>query len=112
MAYQVRFLDPANVDLQEIKDYLDREAAREVRKAFVLQLFQQLETAKNFPESNAVYLGCPAYRRMVIKNFPYCLFYKIDQENKMINIYRVLHTARDISRLISGSDLLCSDGNI
>ncbi len=99
--YRARFLDPARAELREIKDYLNREASPEIRKAFAEQLSKQLETAKDFPEINAIYPGNTEYHRMVINNYPYCAYYKIDHESKTIDIYRVLHTSRDSERLVS-----------
>lgn len=99
--YRVRFLDPAKAELGEIKGYLNREAPPDVRKAFAEQLSRQLETAKDFPDINAIYPGNTEYHRMVISNHPYCAYYKIDHKNKTIDIYRVLHTSRDNERLMS-----------
>lgn len=107
--YTVNILDTAGEDLKEIKSYLNRNASPKVRKAFAGQLDKQLSLTENFPDAGAVYQKNPEYQRLVVHKYPYCAYYKVDHENKTIDVYRILHTSRDVERIMSQEKALDQD---
>ncbi|ATW26661.1 type II toxin-antitoxin system RelE/ParE family toxin [Candidatus Formimonas warabiya] len=97
--YRVELLPAAYLDLDEIFDYIMAEnphAANEILES----IMQSLERLENYPHSGAPLLDRSLKKfsfRMVIID-PYIAFYRFI--GNQVIVYRILHGARNYSRLL------------
>ena len=97
MAYEVKLLDIAEKDIDEICQYLSQFYPGTSGR-FLNALEKDLENASHNPNMFPKYEYNKEYRKMVTNDF--LTFYKIDEENNRVCIYRILHGKRDISTII------------
>ena len=96
--YRVIIMEPAEIDLGEIARYISEElnapiAARNtvlaIRKAIATLTF----SPQGLPKVRDDCLAAQGYRWVGIKN--YMAFYTIDEQNKVVNVERILYGRRD-----------------
>ncbi|MBN2009410.1 type II toxin-antitoxin system RelE/ParE family toxin [candidate division KSB1 bacterium] len=100
--YEVRYSNPANVDLENIITYLKKHSTRAAHN-----LIEQLEKTAlqltQFPRSGALSidesLKEKGYRIIGLK-YRFLLFYTIDETDKIVWIKRVLHCSRDLANIL------------
>jgi addiction module RelE/StbE family toxin len=97
MGYKLRYLDLAKIDVKEIKEYLTQFYPSTPAK-FLTALKEKITSLSDMPYRYEAYADNPAYRKLSV--YDYLVFYKVDEENKVVKIHRVLHGARDISRYL------------
>jgi plasmid stabilization system protein ParE len=99
LSYQVRVLRRAARDLEELRNYLDREAPLESDRV-VTGLVNAIEGLNAFPRRGAVprddRLRKLGYR--FLQRAPYLVFYKIGRQ--VVRVHRVLHGRRSWGRLL------------
>jgi len=98
MKYKVVYLPEARADAEEIRRYLSQYYQSTVQKFFTL-LKQAIARLKANPLICERYDKRPAYRRMVVGD--YLVFYKVAENEKKVEIHRILHANRDIGRYLS-----------
>jgi len=96
MKYGFRFLQLAQNDLHDVIDYLAQYSLKSAQD-FLDELDKRLLRVREFPKSCEIYRHNSTLRRLIIDN--YLIFYEADEENKVINIYRILHSARNIEKI-------------
>jgi len=88
----VVFLPVANLDILGIDDALKDYPNKAKR------LFQELERKITDLEDNPymwpVYQARPEYRRMILED--HLLFYKVDEDEQKVRIYRILYAKMNI----------------
>jgi toxin ParE1/3/4 len=87
----------ARRDLDDIWDYLAREAGLEIADAVIARLFEAMYRAADRPflfRQRPEYTGAP--RQITV--FRYAIFYEPLPEEDGIFVWRVLHGVRDIPR--------------
>jgi len=95
MKYRFQFLQLAQIDLQDVIDYLAQysiDAAQE----FLDELDKRLLQVCHFPKSCEVYCHNPTLRRLVIDK--YLVFYEANEKSQVISVYRILHSSRNIGK--------------
>ena len=97
MKYIIVFLPEAMEDSKDIRQYLSQYYESTVRNFFTL-LKKRTDSLKSNPYIAQTYPERPSYRRMVVDD--YLVFYKVDEDKKLIEIHRILHGSRDIGRFI------------
>ena len=110
MKYSVRFSPFAKEDKEEIKTYLSRFYPETPRR-FTALLKKHIANLKDNPYVNPEYPepsaeakgrgsppGNPNYRRMLVGN--YIVFYKINDAEKQIDIYRILSASWDLPKYL------------
>ena len=97
MKYTVRFSIFAKEDKDEIKTYLSKFYPGTPRR-FTDLLKKQINNLKDNPIMYPEYPENPAYRRMSVSN--YIVFYKVNDERKQIDIYRILRAAWDLPKYL------------
>ncbi|GHV87168.1 hypothetical protein AGMMS50255_4640 [Spirochaetia bacterium] len=97
MKYKIVYLELAREDVREIKAYLAQFYPSTPVK-FLSALKKQIENLTDNPYMYEAYADNPSYRRMVVSD--YLVFYKVNDEKRIIAIHRVLHGARDIAKYI------------
>jgi len=94
MKYKSVYLPLANRDIIRI----DRALSEYPEKA--TRIFKEIEKKvtdlENMPYIWPVYQAKPDYRRMVLED--HLLFYKVDEDDHKIRIYRILYNRMDVSK--------------
>ena len=91
MDYKILYLPIAEQDLQEIAEYLSNFYPSTLKK-FIDNFDDNIRLLQTNP-----CLGMPyhQYRKLVLTGTDYLVFYKVDETESAVKIYRVLHGARD-----------------
>jgi len=95
MEYDVKFLPTADQNLIEIDDYLSQFYPSTAAKFFE-KLDKKLLLLKEQPFIGAKYIPNPKYRKLNVGD--YLAFYTVDEENRKIEIYRILHGSWDMEQ--------------
>ena len=103
MAYEVKLLSLAENDLDEICQYLAQFypgtlGTHCVPGRFLDAIEKDIENIRLNPKMFPKYEYNREYRKLVTGDF--LVFYKIDEENNMARIYRILHGKRNISTIL------------
>ena len=101
MAYEIRLLDLAERDLNEICLYFSQFYPGTAGK-FLDTLEKDFDYLALNPKMYPKYEYNTEYRKMGTGN--YLVFYKIDEENSRVNVYRILHEKRNISTILAKLD--------
>jgi len=96
--YDVVFMDLAYEDYDGISEYLSQFYPLTPER-FLTELEKCTAVLQNTPHAFEVYEPCPQYRKMVVRE--YLVFYKVFDENRRVEIHRILHGARNIREVIS-----------
>jgi addiction module RelE/StbE family toxin len=97
MRYTIRYLHLAKTDVKEIQNYLSQFSPSASAK-FLADLKEKITNMASMPGMYEAYHDNPSYRRMVVSN--YLVFYKVDDIKQTVEIHRILHGARDLSRYL------------
>ena len=101
MKFKIRFSPFAKEDKNEIKTYLSKFYPGTPRR-FTSLLKKQINNLKENPFMYSEYLENTNYRRMPVGN--YLVFYKVDDIEKQISIYRILRASWDLPKYIQGGE--------
>ena len=97
MMYKIKYLPLAVQDLNEIARYLSGfypNTASRVLK----ELREKITKLGATPKMCEVYRLDPAYRRLVVDQ--YLVFYRVNDENKIVEIHRVLRGAWNLPQYL------------
>ena len=97
MKYELIFLPQARTDAEEVRKYLSQYYAGTAGRFFAL-LKKRISTLKTNPFICEQYHERPSYRKMVVND--YLVFYKVNDDQKRVEIHRILHGSRDIDRFL------------
>ena len=92
MKYKVIYLPIANRDIIKIDDALTKYPNK--AKRIFKEMDSKVTNLKEMPYMWPVYQAKAEYRRMVLED--HLLFYKVDDDEYKIRIYRVLYDKMDI----------------
>lgn len=90
---RVRLLDEAQADLRQIYTWIAEDSPASARKV-AASIRQQVLGLADFPLVAPVYEEAPGCRRLVLLPYPYAAFYRVNQRAGVVEVLRVLHTAR------------------
>jgi plasmid stabilization system protein ParE len=91
--YSVKLLGMAEDDFDEICEYLSRFYPGTVGR-FLEDLEESFDRVAYNPRMYQPYEWDKEYRRIVIGD--YLAFYKVDDDEKRVDVYRILHGKRNI----------------
>ena len=97
VSYGVKFLDEAGKDFEEILEYLSQFYPSSPSK-FIHALGEKLSLLKENPYMYEAYFDHPMFRRAIAAG--YLVFYRVDENTKMVEIYRILHETRDVKSFL------------
>ena len=97
MKYTVRFSPFAKEDKKHIKTYLSKFYPETPRR-FSASLKRHIINLKDNPYIYPEYLENTDYRHMFVSN--YIVFYKVNEEEKQIDIYRILRASWDLPKYL------------
>ena len=97
MNYTVRFSPFAKEDKKDIKTYLAKFYPETPRR-FAALLKEHINNLKDNPYMYSEYPENTDYRRMLVGN--YMVFYKVNDAEKHIDIYRILRASWDLPKYL------------
>ena len=97
MAYEVKLLDLAESDLDEICRYLSQFYPGTPSR-FLDALEKDFDNISINPKMFPKYEYNSEYRKMATSDF--LVFYKIDDKNSQVYIYRILHGKRSVGTIL------------
>jgi plasmid stabilization system protein ParE len=97
MAYEVEYLPRARETLDDIVGYLSQFYPNTPKK-FLIGMDQIVHNLTENPNTYPVYSPKPGYHKAVVGK--YIVFYTIDDENKRVEISRILRGSWDIKKYI------------
>lgn len=96
--YTTRILPLARDDLRETKSYLSRFYPKTASKVLG-ELKAKINKLSENPLIYEKYTDDPFYRRMIVSN--YLVFYHINEDQRIIEVHRVLRGAWDIRQYLN-----------
>ena len=96
--YRLKYLPSALLDILEIEDYLF-ELDPDVSEKFTDAIKAHTSTLAEHPYMCQVFEDNIYFRSMPLP-YNYRMFYHIDEVLKVIKVHRVLHSARNLERLL------------
>jgi len=101
--YQLEFLPIAKQDMIEIVHYISHELHNPMAaENLAVDMITAAENLTEFPYINAIHQSIKPlkkeYRKLIVKN--YIMFYRIDEEEKLVTIVRVVYARRDYEKLL------------
>ena len=92
--YKLEYLPSAQTDILEIDTYLYEHSPAASDKFFnSIEILE--ENLVRHPFMYPIYENDPYFRHMTLP-YRYRLFYHVDEDAKIIKIYRILHGMRDV----------------
>jgi toxin ParE1/3/4 len=92
MSYRIKLLPIALKDLKEAKKwYADKNEKLAVE--FKQEVNKEIDYIRQYPEHYQ--LRYKELRQSLVTRFPYAIFYLVEEEQKRIVIFGVLHTSRN-----------------
>lgn len=100
--YSFKFTDKAEEDLNGILQYISDDLSNPTAASVLAQkIFECIDNVKTFPESGLLvdneFLTDKTIRRVLVDN--YSIYYKADDNKKLIYIVRLVYSKRDMSEL-------------
>ena len=95
--YRVKYFETVRTDRAVIKAHLDQFSQPAAKRLFG-KIRSRMELVKHNPYMYKAYNRRPQFRVMVVDD--YLVFYKVDDEEKTIEVHRVLHGMMDIEQQI------------
>ena len=92
MKYKPIYLPIANLDIARIDESLSDYPGKAARIFHYMD--KKVTLLEELPYIWPVYLAKPEYRRMILED--YQLFYKVDESNHKVRIFRILYSKMDI----------------
>ena len=92
--YNIVYSELARADLDEVYTYLNEKASSETAYTYVNELLDTIEKLAGFPDMG-VQPRYPEIPGKVLIHGKYLIFYRMDEENRRIEVSRILHGARD-----------------
>ena len=94
MQYKIEWLIPAIDDLNRLRNNLENRGAYETGYKVANELYSSVDRLSDMPRMFPKFQDTPL-RRMVVKD--YSVFYRIDEEKKLVKIEYIRHHLEDIS---------------
>jgi len=96
--YKIKISKQARTDKNDIVNYLAQFSITAPLK-FKSELKKNLDIITKMPNIFALWDYDPRYRHVVVFG-SYVLFYTVDEINKLVYVYRILHGSQDIEKIL------------
>ncbi len=101
--YNLEYLPVARNDMIDIVRYISNELNNPIAaKRLAIELIDAGEGILKFPYANPAYIPIRPlkheYRKLLVRN--YMMFYRVDEEKKMVTVARVIYAKRDYEKLL------------
>jgi len=101
MKYRVNYLITAKHDREIIRAYLGQYSVTAAKRLFGM-IKTKMDHVKENPYIYEAYERRPQFRRMVVED--YLLFYKVNEEDSIIEVHHILHGMMDIEQHLVRSE--------
>lgn len=92
MGYKVDLLPIVRIDLRKAKKwYLEKSEA--LAQEFKIEVNKEIDYIGQYPEHYQ--LKYKELRQSMVARFPYVIFYLVEEEQKRIVVFGILHTSRN-----------------
>jgi addiction module RelE/StbE family toxin len=98
MSYKIRYLPTAIADLQEAKRFLQSQYSLNKATEILKETRNRIKSLIDVPRIGRISDFDPNKRQIVISH--YWVFYMVDENKNIIEIYRVLDSRRNLERLL------------
>lgn len=101
--YRVDVSEPAEKDLRDIVRYITSQLSAPVSALKMMSFLEEAmaglsDMPQRYPFVAEECLSQKRYRKIIIKN--YVIFFSIDEENKVVDVERILYGRRDWLRFL------------
>ena len=96
--YAIKYLPASFNDYADIIEYLSGYYESTVEQ-FKKELKEKIESLSSMPKRFEVFHDDPYFRKLTIQD--YLVFYHIDEDNKTVNIHRILHGSRNVKSFLA-----------
>ncbi len=96
MSYKIKVEEGAELDIKDAVNYYKEIASKKVAKQFRTDFKNRIKAIQINPYYR-VYAN--SYRGLPLKNFPYIIFFQIDETEKVITIYSLFETHQDPAKM-------------
>jgi len=100
--YRLEYLPLAEADILEIDSYLYEHKPAAADK-FADSIVKLAEALTQHPFMSPVYEDDPHFCNMTLP-YKYRLFYHVDEDDKVVRVYRILHGARNVKGIMELED--------
>lgn len=92
MSYKIKLLPTVYSDLKEAKEWY-HEKSEQLANEFKTAVTKEIDYIGKYPEHYQQ--KYKELRQSLVTRFPYAIFYLIEEKQKLIVIFGVLHTSRN-----------------
>ena len=101
--YSVEGSEPAENDLRDIVRYISSQLDAPMTALKMMDIIEAaVNSLEDMPQRCPLVadkrLAAMGYRKLIVKN--YFVFFTVDEQNKVVDIERILHTRRDWQRIL------------
>lgn len=101
--YRLEYQPAALRDLVEIAQYISQElCSPAAAQTLAMRVIEACESLLQFPYSSPVYQPLRPlryeYRKRIVRN--YAVFYRVDEDKKLVTVARVIYARREYGRLL------------
>lgn len=92
MSFKIKLLPIVNLDLRKAKKWY-QEKSETLAQEFKIEVNKEIDYIGEYPEHYQ--LKYKEFRQSLVTCFPYAIFYLVQEEQKQIIIFGILHTSRN-----------------
>lgn len=92
MSYKIKLLPIVYTDLRKAKNWY-HDKSETLAKEFKIEVDKEIDYIGGYPEHYQQ--KYKALRQSLVTRFPYAIFYLVEEEQKRVIIFGVLHTSRN-----------------
>ena len=98
--YKIQYADEASLDLQNIFEFIRDISFEWNAKRVLARIERHIVSFRNFPERDEIIGEISGGRKLrATISGKYRILYYVDKDNGVVQIVRVMHVGRDISKL-------------
>lgn len=101
--YTIEYLTIARRDMVDIAKYIGVKLANpDAAERLAEKMIESAENLRDMPYKCPIYIPVKPlkyeYRKLIVQN--YIMFYRIDEDKKLVTIARVVYSGRDYEKLL------------
>lgn len=92
MSYKIKLLPIVHTDLRKAKKWYNKQK-EELGEEFKIEVGKEIDYIVESPEHYQ--RKYKELRQSLVPRFPYAIFYQVEEQQKRVIIFGILHTSRD-----------------
>lgn len=93
--YKIIFEKYAQEDFVDILSYYTLQGGFALAEKVKNQIKSHIENLRLSPNMYMDSTIEPRLKQIVVRKYPYKIYFRVDEENKQVHIFGILHTSRD-----------------